>query len=82
MPAAASTNPVSTIGRRPRPPALARSDAAPAQGTRSRSDVVDGHDGADGRAMVAERVAHERRDEGAEQRTGDAGEESAQADEQ
>ena len=30
--------------------------------------------------MVAERVAHERRDEGAEQRAGDTGEESAEPD--
>ena len=44
--------------------------------------VVDGHHGPDGRAMLAERVAHERRDERAEERSGDAGEESAQADDQ
>ena len=44
--------------------------------------VVDGHDGPDGGAMVAECVAHEGRDERADERAGDAGEESAQADEQ
>ena len=37
MPAAASTKPQRTMGRRPRPRALARSDAAPAKGTSSRS---------------------------------------------
>ena len=42
--------------------------------------VVDRHDHADGGAVVAERVAHQRRHEGAEERPGDAGEEAAQAD--
>jgi hypothetical protein len=44
--------------------------------------VVDGHDAADGRAMLAEGVAHERRHEVTEDRSGDAGEESAHTDEQ
>ena len=44
--------------------------------------VVDGHDRPDGGAVVAERVAHERRDEGAEERAGDAEEESAKAHDQ
>ena len=45
-------------------------------------EVVDGHDGPDGRAMIAEGVPHERRHEGAQERSGDAGEEAAQADDQ
>ena len=40
MPAAASTNPETTIGRRPRPRALARSEAAPAQGTSRSSSTL------------------------------------------
>ena len=44
--------------------------------------VVDGHDRPDGGAVVAERVAHEQRDEGAEEGSSDAEEESAKADDQ
>ena len=67
-------------GRGPR--ALARSDAAPGPGhQQEQQHVVDRHHGADRGAMVAERVAHQRRDERAEERAGDAGEEPAQADE-
>ena len=83
MPTAASTNPASTIGSRPPPPARARSEGAPAQRhEQEQQHVVDGHHGADEGAMVAQRVAHEERDEGAEQRTGDTGKEAAEADEQ
>ena len=83
MPAAASTSPASTIGSRPRPRALARSEAAPAQGTSRSSSTLS-------IAMTAPMAVRwspsasrtSERDERAEERSGDAGEESAQADEQ
>ena len=40
IPIAASTSPPITIGSRPRPAALDRSDAAPAHGTSSRSSTL------------------------------------------
>ena len=83
MPAAASTNPASTSGSRPRPRArgAVRGRAGPRH-QQEQQHVVDRHHRADGGAVIAERVAHERRHEGAEQRSGDAGEESAQSDDQ
>ena len=83
MPAAASTNPARTM-RQATPAARAgavRGRTGPGH-EQEQQHVVDGHDGADGGAMLAERVAHEGRDERAEERAGDAGEESAQAHEQ
>ena len=76
-------SPERTIGRRPRPrrAGAVRGRAGPGH-EQEQQHVVDRHDGADGGAMLAERVPHERRDERAEERSGDAGEESAQADEQ
>ena len=45
-------------------------------------DVVDGHDGADGRALIAQCVPHQEWNECAQQRAGHAGKKSAQADNQ
>ena len=46
---------------------------------REQQHVVDGHDAADGRAMLSERVAHQDRHEVTEERSGYAKEETAQA---
>ena len=83
MPAAASTSPVRTIGQ-----ATPSAGAGAVRGRtgpgheQEEQHVVDGHDGPDGGAMLAERVAHEWRDKRTDERSGDADEESAQADEQ
>ena len=73
MPADASTKPERTSGSRLRPRAL----SAVRRGARPRHEqehqhVVDRHDDADERAMLAEHVADERRQECADERTGDA----------
>ena len=83
MPAAASSE-TAQDDRQPAPPAGAaavRRGAGPRH-QKKEEHVVDGHDRADGGAVVAEHIADERRDEVAQQRTGDAGEQAAQPDNQ
>ena len=80
MPAARSTRPDEHDGQAAAPAGAGavRRRAGPGH-EEEQQHVVDGHDGPDGGAMLAERVAHEGRDERAEERAGDAGEESAEA---